>query len=62
MNAPNGNAALRAGMRRISPSWEYRHLLVWAGARLLAAGYRPLGTSPNLSLGRRLWASLAQWA
>jgi hypothetical protein len=34
MNAPNGNAALRTGMRRIFPSWEYRHLRTWAGARI----------------------------
>jgi hypothetical protein len=37
MNAPNDNtAALRTGLRRIFPPWEYRHLRAWAAARIAA--------------------------
>jgi hypothetical protein len=34
MNAQDDTAALRTGMRRIFPPWEYRHLRAWAGARI----------------------------
>jgi hypothetical protein len=36
MNPQNDNtAALRTGMRRIFPPWEFRHLRAWAGARIV---------------------------
>ena len=35
MNAPNDNTtALRTGLRRVFPPWEYRHLRAWAAARI----------------------------
>ncbi len=35
MSEPNDRAVpLRTGMRRILPPWEFRHLRVWAGARI----------------------------
>jgi hypothetical protein len=35
MNASNDNtAALRTGLRRVFPPWEYRHLRAWAAARI----------------------------
>jgi hypothetical protein len=38
MNGSNDNtAALRTGLRRVFPSWEFRHLRVWAAARLGAS-------------------------
>jgi len=38
MNAQDDNtAALRTGLRRIFPPWEYRHLRAWAAARIAAA-------------------------
>jgi hypothetical protein len=35
MNAHNDNtAALRTGLRRVFPPWEYRNLRAWAAARI----------------------------
>jgi hypothetical protein len=35
MNAPNDDStALRTGWRRVFPRWEFRHLRIWATARI----------------------------
>ncbi|HUN32950.1 MAG TPA: hypothetical protein VMU95_13135 [Trebonia sp.] len=52
MNAPN-DGTTRQGFQRIIPSWEYRHLRFWAGARIGAGivmaglGFVTLGYGGN---------------
>jgi hypothetical protein len=54
MNEPNDNTTpLRSGLRRIIPPWEFRHLRVWASARiaggivLAGLGFVTLGFGGN---------------
>jgi hypothetical protein len=60
MNAPNDNTApSRTGMRRVFPSWEYRHLRAWAGARM-AGGIVLVGLG-TLMLAYRTGGQRSGW-
>jgi hypothetical protein len=60
MNAPDDNTTpSRTGMRRVFPSWEFRHLRVWAGARM-AGGIVLVGLGA-LMLAYRSYGWAAFW-
>ena len=58
MSAPNDSPThLRAGMRRVLPPWEFRHLRAWAGARM-AGGIALVGLGAlTLAYGSYGWAA-----